>query len=281
MRTSVALYVLYVISFLVSLGFRSFSEYQPTNDEDSASSAPPIHEIRLKDAGDPLYREILFVTPAGDIFSSDQTGLTSYSASAQKLAAFPNSAFVGGTPNGTAIISSLDGKIREVTAAGETKWGTQISSPAAGAAVSSTGEFYIGGGTTLYAFSADHRKLWQWEYPAESHTYPAVALQYVCVDSNGAVYVETNSGNLVALDSSGKLLWQVKTPPQWDVPSPLIADAQGQVYFGDRRGLSAISREGAILWQYRIPADPFFSFGLQFVPIISSDGNIYIARKSL
>ncbi len=281
MRISIALYLLYGIAFLVALGFKSFSEYQPTNDEDSISSVPPIHEIRLKNADDPSPREILFLTPAGDIFSSERTVLTSYSASAQKLADFPNFAFVGGTPNGTAIIEGLNGKIREVTATGETNWETQISSPVAGSAVSSRGDLYISGGTTLFAFSVDHRKLWQWDYPVEQHTYSEVVLRYVCVDSNGTVYVQTNYGELVALDSSGKLLWQIKVGSQWDVLSPPVADAQGHVYFEDRRELSAISRKGAVLWQYRIQVDPSFSDSAQPVPVVSSDGNIYIARKSL
>jgi outer membrane protein assembly factor BamB len=151
----------------------------------------------------------------------------------------------------------------------------------AGAAVSSDGELYIGGAATLYVFSADHRKLWQWDYPVEPHTYPEVVLQYVCVGSNGTVYVETNYGKVFALDSSGKLLWQIKVGSEWSLLSPLVADAQGQIYFCDRKELSAISRDGAILWQYRIPADPFFSFGSQAVRVIASDGNIYIARKSL
>jgi len=281
MRISVALYLLYAITFLVSLGFKSFSDYQPTNDEHSTSSLPPIHQNNLSGGDDSSFREILFVTPAGDIFFSERTGLKSFSASPPNLTAFPDFAFAGGTPSGTAIVTSLTGKVREVTATGETKWETQISSPVAGAAVSSTGELYIGGGTTLYAFSSDHRKLWQWDYPVEAYTYPVIVLQYVCVDSKGTVYVETNNGKLLALDSSGKLLWQIKVGSEWDLRSPLVTDGQGHLYFSNRRELSAISREGAILWQYRIPADPSFSFGLQMVPVISSDGSIYIARKSL
>ena len=281
MRTSVALYLLYVITLLVALGFKSFSEYQPTNDEDSTSSLPPIRQNNFGSGGESSFREILFVTPAGDIFFREQTGLRSFSASPAKFTAFPDFAFVGGTPSGTAFVATLMGKVREVTATGETKWETQISSPVAGAAVSSTGELYIGGGTTLYAFSSDHRKLWQWDYPAEPNTYPEIVLQQVCVGSNGTVYVETNHGKVVALDSSGRLLWQITVGSEGSLPSSLVTDAQGHLYHCDRKHLAAISREGAILWQYRIPADPSFSFGLELVPVISSDGDIYIARKSL
>jgi hypothetical protein len=281
MRTNLVLYLFYAIALAVSLGFESLNRYQPTNDEKSISSVPPIHEIRLKNADDPLYREILFVTPAGDIFSSERTAPTTYSASGQKLADFRSFAFVGGTPNGTAIIVSFDGKIREVTATGETRWETQIPSPCAGAAVSSSGDLYISGGTTLYAFSPDRRKLWQWDYPPEPHNYPEVVLQYVSVDSDGTVYVETNYGKVFALDSSGKLSWQIKVGSQWDLLSGPVPDARGHIYFSGRTAISAFSRDGAFLWQYQIPVDPSYSTATQPVPVISSDGSIYIARKSL
>ena len=281
MRTSVALYLLYVITLLVALGFKSFSNYQPTNDEDSTSSLPPIRQNHFGSGGESSFREVLFVTPAGDMFFQEQTGLKSFSTSATKLTAFPDFAFVGGTPSGTAYIATLMGKVREVAPTGETKWETQISSPVAGAAVSSTGELYISGGTTLYAFSSDHRKLWQWDYTAEPNTYPEIVLRFVCVGSNGTVYVETNYGKVIALDSSGRLLWQITVGSQWSLLPSLVTDAQGHIYHCDRKHLAAISREGTILWQYRIPSDPFFSFGLETVPVISPEGDIYIARKSL
>jgi len=281
MRINLALYVLCAMTLLVSLAFKSFTDYQPTNDEKSTSSVPPIQQNDLSGGDSSSYREILLVTPGGDIFFSERTGLMGFSASSSKLTTFKEFSFVGGTPRGTAIVAGLMGKIREVTATGEVKWETQISSPTAGAAVSSTGELYIAGGASLYAFSSDHRKLWQWDYPVEPNTYPEVVLQYVCVDSNGTIYVQTDYGKVVALDSSGKLLWQIKVGSHWALLSPLMVDPHGEIYFCDGRELSAISREGAILWQYRIPVDPSSSFGLQLVPVISSDGDIYIARKSL
>lgn len=281
MRTNLALYVLCAITLLISLAFKSFTDYQPTNDEKSASRVPPIQQNNLSGGDNSSFREILFVTPERDFFFSEGTGLMGYSASSSKITRFIDFAFVSGTPGGTAIIEGLMGKVREVTAAGEVKWETQVSSPTGGAAVSARGDLYISGGTTLYAFSADHHKLWQWDYSLEPQTYPEIFLKYVCLDSNGTIYVETNYGKLLALDSSGKLLWQVKAGSEADLLSPLVSDGEGQVYFSNTRELSAITREGEILWRYRIPSDPFFYFGSQLVPVISSDGAIYIARRSL
>ena len=65
MRISVALYLFYAITFLVSLGFKSFSDYQPTNDENSTSSLPPIHQNNLSGGDDSSFREILFVASCG------------------------------------------------------------------------------------------------------------------------------------------------------------------------------------------------------------------------
>jgi hypothetical protein len=167
MRTNLILYAVYLLALALAICMESFTNYQPTNDENSTEAVPPIRRVTLGPEGYAGVGEILFVTPAGYLFAMQgATGIATYSASGVKIAVFPESQFVGGTASGNAIIKNFKGEVREVSANGETLWRWQVPGVTASSAASADGRAYIISNWSLYAIPPWQGILWHWDSPA-------------------------------------------------------------------------------------------------------------------
>ncbi|MCI0628791.1 MAG: PQQ-binding-like beta-propeller repeat protein [Acidobacteria bacterium] len=84
-----------------------------------------------------------------------------------------------------------------------------------------------------------------WTYEAGEPIESSAAI------ANGAVYVGTQSAELLALDlKTGKLLWKYKTTEGIGESSPCVAD--GIVYVGDLAGVfHAVGTDGKGLWTFK------------------------------
>ncbi|TFG70798.1 MAG: ABC transporter permease subunit, partial [Anaerolineales bacterium] len=97
------------------------------------------------------------------------------------------------------------------------------------------------------------------------------------IDAEGILYIAARevtdngveSGNLIALDGEGTVIWET-TLDRKPVGSPALA-ADGTIYVADKLGLNAFSPAGALLWHYTSPEGDPTADG----PIIDADGNLY------
>ena len=97
------------------------------------------------------------------------------------------------------------------------------------------------------------------------------------IDAKGILYIAARevtddgveSGNLIALDREGAVIWETAFDRK-PVGSPALA-ADGTIYVADKLGLNAFSPAGTLLWQYTSPEGDPTADG----PIVDADGNLY------
>jgi outer membrane protein assembly factor BamB len=284
MRTNLILYALYLLALALAICMESFADYQPTNDENSTEAVPPIRNVTLEPQGDAGVGEILFVTPAGDLFAMQgATGIATYSAPGVRMAVFPEAQFVGGTASGNAIIKNFKGEVREVSANGETVWRGQVPAVTASSAASADGRVYIISNWSLYAIAPRQGILWHWDSPARPYRDTALEWKnvetslggHVALDSDGTIYLDQGRlGKIIAFNPSGEQLWEVHLAAGL---GQMVPDSKGRIYIASN-DLVAINRQGLFLWRYAAPVNPLF-FG-DNTPVVSPNGNVYLSRRS-
>ena len=128
---------------------------------------------------------------------------------------------------------------------------------------------------TLYRFSMNDYSMSSVEISTSS---TAGTLATPAIDSNDNIYIGTDDGIVIAMNSSGDLLWEkdIKAPVR---SSAAIDESNGLIYFGTKEddkskfmGLSIST--GEIQWEYKTGADVYSS------PLIGSNGRIYVGSES-
>jgi hypothetical protein len=109
----------------------------------------------------------------------------------------------------------------------------------------------------------DPRILWKLEHNAGFSGGPVVS-------SDGTIYINTQDGALIALDSGGTTLWRAELPAI-PVGSPAL-DGSHNIYIVDSdRGLTKLSPDGSILWHLNVDEQGAPAHG----PIVSPDERIF------
>lgn len=122
----------------------------------------------------------------------------------------------------------------------------------------------------LWAFSADARVRWVYDFEKSAHAAPSIG-------SDGTIYVAGKNGNLQAFTAAGELKWSV--PAAVDGHTPVLAD-DGTIYITNFSGtLSAYSPEGTLQWEYIVDGVKS-SANLLTEPALASDGTIYFGTST-
>jgi outer membrane protein assembly factor BamB len=98
------------------------------------------------------------------------------------------------------------------------------------------------------------------------------------IDSNDNIYIGTDGGQFIAMNSSGNLLWE-KDVHASVRSSAAIDESHGLIYFGtkdnDKSKFIALSLStGEIQWEYKTGGDVYSS------PLIGNNGRIYVGSES-
>jgi hypothetical protein len=104
---------------------------------------------------------------------------------------------------------------------------------------------------------------------------PAIA---PTLDGNGNLYyagVDSNGTALVSLNILGEFNWKASFPHGYFI-THLISDAEGNVYFANRK-LVSVSRDGVVRWEVDFPEDIAIA---DFCPAIGSNNRCYISISS-
>jgi len=128
--------------------------------------------------------------------------------------------------DGVIYVASFDGKIYAINPDGTEKWRATLtlgsivqSSPVIG----TDGTIYIAAAGRLHALDPVNGST-RWTYGRDAYSTPAIG-------SDGVIYVPISTGELVALDSLGKVLWTFGISGSGDVTAPAVGH-DGTIYFG-------------------------------------------------
>jgi outer membrane protein assembly factor BamB len=173
--------------------------------------------------------------------------------------------------NGLLLLVTRDGEIQAFDAAsGQEVWWYTLQRPATYMALdpAQAGDrvpaLLVGtrAGTIYRLRAADGEVLWSNDLGAELRAAPTPT-------ADGRIYVVTEAGQVVALDSSGSTLWQTDLAATVVAPA-LVSD--GSVYVAARDGtLSALDAvDGRLRWRYASGSD------MVATPARGPDGTLYV-----
>ena len=185
---------------------------------------------------------------------------------------------------GNIYISALDHNLYAINSDGSLKWlfplgSASFSSPA----VTENGTVYIGSSSSstspgkLYAINSDGFLEWELEVgQTRINTQPSIS-------SNGTIYITTHNNKLLAVDSSGTLIWSINIMPSDNfdgitspdgLTSPIVG-LDDTIYIGawDKK-LHAIGSNGLEKWAFESGAG-IWHVGYDS-PTVDSNGTIYI-----
>jgi outer membrane protein assembly factor BamB len=299
MRTNPILYTLYAFSAAYTFAMGSFAGYQPTNDQFPAEEAPPIRTIELIPR---TYGAIETVSSTGVIFIRSDHELASFDAESGKiLFSFGNSSFFAAAKSGNAIIGSpptdAQQEIQEVLANGDIVWRAPVPAHPQAVTLSPDGTLYGSIGYSLYAISPSHKTLWHRDdierpAPAIAAAYPFMTpyagldgtiysgLKAPAIAPDGTVYVNADTGIVLAFSPSGDRLWSTSVQQNGlaGLSDPVVG-ADGRIYIISGRDLVAISPQGKALWRYAAPVSPYWGWATK--PAVSKNRDVYLARHGL
>jgi hypothetical protein len=112
----------------------------------------------------------------------------------------------------------------------------------------------------LLALAPDGRLRWKLRLPARPIRTPALG-------ESGRIYVVDQLGQLTAVTPAGELAWTVAAHGGAGLSSP-IAGPDETVYYATYNGLAAVSAEGRLEWEVRLPTYSYISP----LPRLSPDG---------
>jgi hypothetical protein len=300
MRTNRILYALYALSAGYMFTMSSFTRYQPTNDQFPAEESPPVRTIETIP---PTYaRAVQVVSSTGVFFTRSNHELASLAAeSSNILFNFGNSSFYAATESGNAIIGSpptdAQQEIQEVLANGDIVWRVPVPAHPQAVTLSPDGTLYGSIGYSLYAISPSHKTLWHRDdierpAPAIASAYPFMTsyagldgtiysgLKAPAIAPDGTVYVNADTGIVLAFSRSGDRLWSTSVQQNGlaGLSDPVVG-ADGRIYIISGRDLVAISQQGKALWRYTAPVTPYWSWMTR--PAVSKNRDVYLVRHGL
>jgi hypothetical protein len=299
MRTNPILYALYTFSAAYTFVMGSFAGYQPTNDQFPVEEAPPVRTIELIPR---MYGALMAASSTGAVFIRNNSELASFAAESGKmLFNFGNSSFYAAAQSGNAIIGTppTDARqeIQEVSANGDIVWRVPLPAHPQAVTLSPDGTLYASIGYSHYAISPSHKTLWHRDdieppAPAITSAYPFITpyvgndgtihsgLKAPAIAPDGTVYVNADTGFLLAFSPSGDKLWSTSVQQNGvtGLSDPVVG-ADGRIYIINGRDLVAISPEGKALWRYTAPVSPYWWWMTR--PAVSKNRDVYLVRHGL
>jgi hypothetical protein len=187
----------------------------------------------------------LAVGPSGDLYCGTNTNgtgalLESISPNGQLQWSYPTQSIVLVPPtidsNGNLYVVSSGGEVFALTPGGGLEWEIRNIHQEVTSAVIGSGDTIYVAGNKLAAISQSGTELWtEFCYVApNSLCYPFGVVTSMAVDSNGILYIGTNSSGLIALNAQGGLVWAYTNIPTGEGSlSPIAIGDNGTMYVGD------------------------------------------------
>jgi hypothetical protein len=139
-------------------------------------------------------------------------------------------------PDGNLYVVSSGGEVFALNPSGGLEWEIRnIHQEVTSAVIGPSDTIYVAG-NKLAAISQSGTELWtEFCYVASnSLCYPFGVVTSMAVDSNGILYMGTNSSGLIALNAEGGLVWAYTTIPTGEGSlSPIAIGDNGTMYVGD------------------------------------------------
>ncbi len=300
MRTNPILYALYALSAAYTFAMGSFAGYQPTNDQFPVEEAPLVRTIELIPR---TYGAVAAVSSTGAIFIHNNNYLlASFAADSGKmLFNFGKSSFYASAKSGNTIIGTpptdAQQEIQEASARGDILWRVPVPAHPQAVTLSPDGTLYASIGYSLYAISPSHKTLWHRDdierpAPAIASAYPLLTpsvgldgtiysgLKAPAIAPDGTVYVNADTGVVLAFSPSGDRLWSTSVQQNGlgGLSDPVVG-ADGRIYVISGRDLVAISPQGRALWRYTAPVSSYWWWMTR--PAVSKNRDVYLARHGL
>jgi hypothetical protein len=197
----------------------------------------------------------LALGPSGSLYcgtNSNSTGfaLKAISSNGQVQWSFPTTSIVQVAPaissDGTIFVVSSGGEIFAVSSAGQVDWTLRnIHQEVTSAVIGPSGTIYVAGSMTSSSGNVEQvvtqisqlgaTEMWTEFCYLESNSlcFPFGTVNGMSVDSNGILYVATNSSGLVALKSDGSLAFAYRNIPSGEGRlSPIAIGSNGTLYVG-------------------------------------------------
>lgn len=107
-------------------------------------------------------------------------------------------------------------------------------------AIGADGTVYVHTPTQVVAVGPDGKRKWAWKSARE--------YGWLALGRHGDVYV-VGLGELIALDSQGRVQWRFALPEQGGLAPPLVGQG-GVIYVSTNRSVLGITSDGKLKWEY-------------------------------